>query len=108
LALTFTRQLREENYGAFRPVLQELKKHANGSNNTKRQAYKIPRPTPLERGKKERRRQKNTSQKSKYSVLILNFLQSQKEKQEKEKKKKHPHSESEHNCLEKCWLAITT
>lgn len=49
LALTLTRQPEgEENYGAFRPVLQELKKHAKGSNDTKHRPYKIAQPTPLE------------------------------------------------------------
>lgn len=49
LALTLSRHPEgEENYGAFRPVLQELKKHSKGSNDTKHRPYKITQPTPLE------------------------------------------------------------
>lgn len=80
LALTLTRQPGEENYGAFRPVLQDLKKtlHWFIWHQMAGLAYKITQPTPSEREKRGRHRQKNNSQESKYNVLILNFLQSKK------------------------------
>lgn len=64
MALTFTRQPGEQNYGAFRPVLLDLKKHANRSYDTNLQAYKI-----TEKGGGKRQRQKNNSQKSKITIL---------------------------------------
>lgn len=64
MALTFTRQPGEQNYGAFRPVLLDLKKHANRSYDTNLQAYKI-----TEGGGEKRQRQKNNSQKSKITIL---------------------------------------
>lgn len=82
MALTFTRQPGEQNYGAFRPVLLDLKKHANRSYDTNLQAYKI-----TEKGGEEAETEKQQSEEQNYNTkLILNRV-------------KHTHTDSEHNWL---------
>lgn len=82
MALTFTRQPGEQNYGAFRPVLLDLKKHANRSYDTNLQAYKI-----TEGGGEEAETEKQQSEEQNYNTkLILNRV-------------KHTHTDSEHNWL---------
>lgn len=84
MALTFTRQPGEQNYGAFRPVLLDLKKHANRSYDTNLQAYKI---TEEGGGGEEAETEKQQSEEQNYNTkLILNRV-------------KHTHTDSEHNWL---------